>query len=197
MLEESSDEWIATPPTIQALLAARLDQLDPAERTVLEAAAVEGEVFHLDAVRALTPDEPLTAQSDRARPQGVRPARPCPSSKTRTDSASATCCCATRPTTQSRKPHARGLHERYANWLEQRGDRLDAFVGYHLEQAYHYRLDLRDTGAEADDLAQRASARLEAAATVALEEAISQPPSDYSNARRPCHLSPPNDAHGS
>ena len=62
MLEESSDELIATPPTIQALLAARLDQLDPAERTVLEAAAVEGEVFHLDAVRALTPDEPLTAQ---------------------------------------------------------------------------------------------------------------------------------------
>ena len=74
MLEESSDEQIATPPTIQALLAARLDQLDADERTVLEAAAVEGEVFHLGAVRALTPDEPLTAQlTALVRKEFVRP----------------------------------------------------------------------------------------------------------------------------
>ena len=52
---------MVVPPTIQALLAARLDQLEP-ERTVLEAAAVEGEVFHRSAVQTLTPDEPrLTA----------------------------------------------------------------------------------------------------------------------------------------
>src|SRR5262249_38231540 len=41
-----------------ALLAARLDQLDPAERGVLECGAVEGLVFHRGAVAALTPDEP-------------------------------------------------------------------------------------------------------------------------------------------
>ena len=45
------------PPTIQALLAARLDQLEPAERGVLERGAVEGQVFHRGAVAALTPDE--------------------------------------------------------------------------------------------------------------------------------------------
>ena len=33
------------PPTIQALLAARLDQLDPRERSVLQCGAVEGERF--------------------------------------------------------------------------------------------------------------------------------------------------------
>ena len=48
---------VAVPPTIHALLAARLDQLDPAERGVLERGAVEGQVFHRGAVVALTPDE--------------------------------------------------------------------------------------------------------------------------------------------
>ncbi len=42
---------------LQALLAARLDQLDPAERRVLERGAVEGEVFHRGAVQALAPEE--------------------------------------------------------------------------------------------------------------------------------------------
>ena len=167
MLEESSDELIATPPTIQALLAARLDQLDPAERTVLEAAAVEGEVFHLDAVRALTPDEPLTAQlTALVRKEFVQPYRPAFEGEDGFRFRHLLL----RDATYDAIPKAArsGLHERYANWLEQRGDRLDAFVGYHLEQAYRYRLDLRDTSAEADDLAQRASTRLEGAATVAL-----------------------------
>ena len=45
------------PPTLQALLAARLDQLEPAERSVLERGAIEGEIFHRGAVQALAPDE--------------------------------------------------------------------------------------------------------------------------------------------
>ena len=45
------------PPSLRALLAARLDQLDPAERRVLERGAVEGEVFHRGAVQALAPEE--------------------------------------------------------------------------------------------------------------------------------------------
>ena len=45
------------PPSLKALLAARLDQLDPAERRVLECGSVEGEVFHRGAVQALTPEE--------------------------------------------------------------------------------------------------------------------------------------------
>ena len=48
---------VVVPPTLQALLAARLDQLDDAERAVLECGAVEGEVFHRGAVQALSPGE--------------------------------------------------------------------------------------------------------------------------------------------
>ncbi len=78
MLQESGDDEVAVPPTIQALLAARLDQLEESERTVLEAAAVEGEVFHRGAVQTLTPDEPrLTAQlTALVRKEFIRPDRP-------------------------------------------------------------------------------------------------------------------------
>src|SRR6185437_13583831 len=48
---------MTVPPTIQALLAARLDQLDPHERVVLERGSVEGNVFHRGVVEALAPDE--------------------------------------------------------------------------------------------------------------------------------------------
>ena len=51
------DGEVAVPPTLQALLAARLDQLDASERSVLERGAVEGEIFHRTAVQALAPEE--------------------------------------------------------------------------------------------------------------------------------------------
>src|SRR5207248_8490765 len=56
MTAESQGE-VVVPPTLQAVIAARLDQLDPAERRVLEHGTVEGEVFHRGAVQALTPEE--------------------------------------------------------------------------------------------------------------------------------------------
>src|SRR6185312_2952454 len=56
MASETHD--VDVPPTLRALLAARLDQLEPQERSVLERGAVEGEVFHRSAVQALAPAEP-------------------------------------------------------------------------------------------------------------------------------------------
>jgi predicted ATPase len=66
------------PPTLQALLTARLDQLDRPERTVLERGAVEGEEFHHGVVQALTPEEPrLTTQlTALVRKELIRPDRP-------------------------------------------------------------------------------------------------------------------------
>ena len=61
LLQESGDDDVTVPPTIQALLAARLDQLDPRERSVLQCAAVEGRTFHQGAVQALNPEEPELA----------------------------------------------------------------------------------------------------------------------------------------
>ena len=46
---------VQTPPTIQALLAARLEQLSPEQQVVIERASLEGQVFHIDAVMALSP----------------------------------------------------------------------------------------------------------------------------------------------
>jgi class 3 adenylate cyclase len=45
---------IVIPPTIQALIAARLDRLDPVERRVLGTASVVGRVFYRDAVSVLS-----------------------------------------------------------------------------------------------------------------------------------------------
>ena len=60
-----SDGDVAVPPTLRALLAARLDQLDAPERGVLERGAVEGEVFHRGAVQALGPAEPPVSRGWR------------------------------------------------------------------------------------------------------------------------------------
>src|SRR5215211_1937529 len=47
---------VDVPPTMQALLAVRIDRLPPEERAVLERAAVEGRHFHRGAVFALLPE---------------------------------------------------------------------------------------------------------------------------------------------
>src|SRR4029453_5071389 len=47
---------VTVPPTIQLLLAARLDRLDAQERAVIERGSVEGKVFHEGAVTTLTPE---------------------------------------------------------------------------------------------------------------------------------------------
>src|SRR5215210_6987526 len=62
-LRAEDGRWVATtvsdirvPATIQALLAARLDLLDSAERSVIEAASVIGQRFARAAVQELVPE---------------------------------------------------------------------------------------------------------------------------------------------
>ncbi len=78
---------VAVPPTIQALLAARLERLGLEERELLERGAVEGEVFHRLAVRALA-DGPLAAElgarlTGLVRKELIRPHPPRSSATTR------------------------------------------------------------------------------------------------------------------
>ena len=54
-LARESRGAVDVPPTIQALLQARLDTLDASDRAVIERGAVEGKVFHRGAVTALAP----------------------------------------------------------------------------------------------------------------------------------------------
>ena len=53
----STPHDLAIPPTIHALLAARLDRLEPEERAVIERAAVIGKEFWRGAIAELTPEE--------------------------------------------------------------------------------------------------------------------------------------------
>ena len=64
--QEPDGRWVATgdldavriPPSISALLAARLDLLAPPERTIAQRASVVGRVFELDAVLELPRERP-------------------------------------------------------------------------------------------------------------------------------------------
>jgi len=142
---------VAVPPTLQALLAARLDQLDSAERRVLERGAVEGEVFHRGAVQALTPEEMQVTPrlAALARKGLIRPEAPQLAGEDGfrfrhlliRDAAYAGLPKATRAE----------LHRRFAAWLANRRTdlvELEEILGYHLEQAWRYReeLGLADDG---------------------------------------------------
>jgi class 3 adenylate cyclase/tetratricopeptide (TPR) repeat protein len=165
MLHDTADEQLPLPPTIQALLAARLDQLDEGERAVLEAAAIEGEVFHLGAVQALTPDKPgLTEQlTALVRKELLRPDR----AALEGEDAFRFRHLLLRETAYDAIPKtARAtLHERYADWLGQHAEAMDAsFVGYHLERAYRYRTELAPLDDETRALGERAATHLAASA---------------------------------
>jgi class 3 adenylate cyclase len=87
----AEDAQVEVPPTLKALLATRLDQLDEAERKVLERGSVEGEIFHRGAVQALAPEEPqvTTRLAGLVRRELIRPTAH--SSPARTATASVTC----------------------------------------------------------------------------------------------------------
>jgi predicted ATPase len=144
MARESAGD-VAVPPTLQALLAERLDQLDDAERHVLERGSIEGETFHRGAVQALAPDQtevtPLLA--GLVRKQLIRPDRP----QLRDEDGFRFRHLLIRDAAYDTLPKAirADLHARFAEWLEEHGTylvELDEIVGYHLEQAHAYRGEL-------------------------------------------------------
>ena len=165
MARERAD--VEVPPTLKALLTARLDQLDGPERRVLERGSVEGELFHRGAVQALAPEEPqVTARlTGLVRRELVRPDRP----QLAGEDAFRFRHLLVRDAAYDALPKSERaeLHERFADWLDEHADlvELDEIVGYHLEQAAAYR---RELGRPADDVAARAGDRLAAAGRRAL-----------------------------
>ncbi len=74
--EHGGDGEIVVPPTIHALLQARIDSLDGDVRVVMERGSVEGEVFHRGAVAAALArscSRRRRVASDDARAQGAHP----------------------------------------------------------------------------------------------------------------------------
>ena len=158
---------VEVPPTLKALLAARLDQLDEPERHVLGRGSVEGELFHRGAVQVLAPEEPqVTARlTALVRRELIRPDR----AELEGEDGFRFRHLLIRDAAYEALPKSMRaeLHERYAGWLEERGGlvELDEIAGYHLEQAVRYR---RELGQVADELAARAGDRLAAAGRRAL-----------------------------
>ena len=154
VLEQSNGSWRATgpiselhvPPTIQALLAARLDALSSGERSVIEPASVVGYVFADSAISALTPPE----MSPRVRSELTSLAQK--HFVSRVDDGDEA---------HHRFQHimirdtayegilkrARAdLHERFVVWADEvnrdRGAEFEEILGYHLEQAWTYLSEL-------------------------------------------------------
>jgi predicted ATPase len=75
-LEAGGAGDVEVPPTIHALLAARLDRLEEEERMVIECAAVEGKVFHEGSVAALLARDAGAALAALVRKDLVRPEPP-------------------------------------------------------------------------------------------------------------------------
>jgi predicted ATPase len=183
-IRRDGDRWLATaslasvavPPTIQALLAARLNRLEPDQRAVIDRASVIGVEFPTAAVVELVPDA-LRAEVDRhlvsiARRQLVRE----------------------RPPDRAEDPGYRfshvlirdatygGLlkrarasyHEAFVGWADrvnaERGREMEfeELLGYHLEQAYRYLAELGPLDDHGRNLALRAEERLAAAGRRAL-----------------------------
>ena len=159
----ADDADVDVPPTLRALLAARLDQLDEPERRVLECGSVEGEIFHRGGVQALAPGETqvTTRLAALVRRQLVRPDR----AQISGDDGYRFRHLLIRDAAYDALPKAvrADLHARFADWLDEHGDALverDEIVGYHLAQASSYRAELGQPDAA---LADRAAARLAAA----------------------------------
>jgi class 3 adenylate cyclase/tetratricopeptide (TPR) repeat protein len=166
MLQASGGEEITIPRTVQAVLSARLDQLDPAERAVLERAAVEGEIFHRGSVQALAPTESqlTTILTSLVRRELIRrdQAQIAGEDAFRfrhlliRDVAYDSMAKATRAE----------LHERFSGWIEEHARdlvELDEIVGHHLEQAHRYLCELGPADTHTRLLAQRAAVRLSTA----------------------------------
>jgi class 3 adenylate cyclase/tetratricopeptide (TPR) repeat protein len=163
LLRESGASDVSVPPSIHALLAARVDQLPPEERRALERGAVEGQVFHRTAVEALAPDDTAVPMQllRLVRKELVRPA----AATLPDDDAFRFRHLLIRDAAYAGLPKAirAELHQRFADWIELRARdlvELDEIAGYHLEQAARYHAEL---GEPASGLAARAGERLAAA----------------------------------
>jgi hypothetical protein len=175
LLRRVDDRWevsgdlsmIAIPPTIHALLAARLDRLN-GERPVIERAAVVGRVFGWGAVAALSPPELRSDLSAHLRSlldkELIRPDY----AEQGGEDAFRFAHQLIRDAAYQAIPKAvrAELHERLADWFESRaGDRpgeYDEILGHHTEQAYRALLELGPMNPRVEALGRRAATALAA-----------------------------------
>ncbi len=156
LLRRVGDRWelsremasMVVPPTIQALVSARLDHLEEPAREAIGRASVVGKVFQRSAVVELSePDRRdgiPTQLRTLVRRELVRPDR----SSGMADEAYRFRHILVRDAAYAALPKQvrATLHERFADWLEQsagvRVGEYEEIVAYHLEQACRYQSEL-------------------------------------------------------
>jgi class 3 adenylate cyclase/tetratricopeptide (TPR) repeat protein len=167
---------IEVPPTIHALIAARLDLLRPDERAVIEPASVVGLEFSEASVVALVAEALVNDVSRHLREverkgliEGGR------TTALDEDGFRFHHILIRDAAYQSLLKRERAqLHERFVDWVEgvnranERGTEFEEILGYHLEQAYRYLADLGPLDDHGRALRSRASERLGSAGRRAL-----------------------------
>jgi class 3 adenylate cyclase/tetratricopeptide (TPR) repeat protein len=160
MVGERGNGDVVIPPTIQALLAARLDRLAQDERTAVECAAIQGQEFRHDALATLVPER-LAGRLSEIHQSLVRKdlIRPTGDDTFRFKHL------LLRDAAYEALPKEQraDLHERFSDWVEGSAAQLTEIRGYHLEQAYRYRVELGPADDHALEIARRASRLLGAA----------------------------------
>jgi class 3 adenylate cyclase/tetratricopeptide (TPR) repeat protein len=182
LLRRQGARWVASaeldrtgiPATIQVLLAARLEQLPAGERAVLERASVVGKSFSWAAMAALA-KAPGSALIGSHLASLVRRdlLRPDASDRAGKDGFQFRHDLIRDAAYQALPKQDRAdLHERFALWLQQvAGERMreqQELIGYHLEQAYRFRVELGPPDDHARTLARAAAEQLGAAGRRAL-----------------------------
>jgi class 3 adenylate cyclase/tetratricopeptide (TPR) repeat protein len=177
LLARDGQNWVATrdlsqlgaPETVQAVIAARLDRLDPSERAALQRASVVGEVFWWGAVTELS-DDGDPAAVGRSLQTLVRKdlIRPGQSTFAGEDAFRFGHLLIRDVAYESIPKRLRAdLHARFAAWVEQRaGERAveyEEIVGYHAEQAHRYLSELGPLDERGTALAALAGQRLASA----------------------------------
>ena len=169
MSGEFSD--VTIPPTIHALVAARLDRLGPHEQAVTQRASVIGKTFWWGAVSYLTPERQRARVGHHlqtlSRKELVLP----DVSTFAGEDAFRFAHIMIRDTAyQGMSKEQRGeLHQRFAEWLIDRaGERereYEEILGYHFEQAYRLREELGHTDEITEQMGKQATDRLSSAGT--------------------------------
>jgi tetratricopeptide (TPR) repeat protein len=165
--EHGELDTFSIPPTIHALLAARLDRLDVGERELLQRGAVVGRVFWRAALEKLSGgrDDIGAGLEGLVRKQLIEPDK-APFGGDEGYSFRHGLIQEAAYLALPKGERAR-LHEAFGDWLEDAGGGLAAeneeIVGYHLEQAYRFRTELGSLTDGESALAERASLHLGAA----------------------------------
>ena len=166
-------EAVDVPPTIQSLLGARVERLPVAERQLLELAAVVGAEFNVGALRELAPAGapiPMLLEAMR-RKELVEPT----GAYWGDEPVFRFHHVLIRDASYRRllKSTRAELHERLAHWTDDATRQLvgehETATAFHYEQAYRYRTEVGDSGAEVGALGRRAAELLAVAARRALE----------------------------